>query len=273
MKLYIAADMEGIAGIVSFQQIDGGNTWEHDAARRHFTEEVAAVCSGAIEAGVEEIVVNDFHGNGRNLLPERLPTQAMLIRGGFRPSAGFDLLDSTFTGLVLLGAHSRTGTRGGLLPHTYSPRLRFELFGQPLGEFDLLSLVAGECKVPTLLISGDAKTIEQAATNLPSTATVVTKFPIGNRGALCIHPKLVCESLREETKRALKNKGSIEVPVISPPAQLIVKIAEPELGERLEWIPNLKRLDDLSFEFMAESMVQVARVVYGITLLVEALPL
>ncbi len=267
MKLYIVADMEGIAGVVSPAQIAEGESPEVDQARRQFTEEVNAVCSGALEVGVEEIFVNDFHGNGRNLLAERLPSQVMLIRGGFRPTAGFDHLDSTFGGLVILGAHARSGSRDGIIPHTYTEHLRFELFGSPIGEFDILSLVAGECKVPTILISGDSKTIEQANTNMPATPTVITKFPIGVNSAICIHPKLVCESLREEIRRAVKSAASIEPPAISPPLQLGIRVYDVNLLDRLSWIPQLKRSSDDYFEFVAESAVQMAQLVYGVTLL------
>ena len=267
MKIYIVADMEGIAGVVSHDQISGTSDWELENARRQFTDEICAVCSGAMEAGVDEIYVNDFHGNGRNLVIDRLPTEVMTIRGDFRPTSGFDLLDNTFGGLVLLGAHARTGSREGVLPHTYSNRLTFELFGQALGEYDLLSLVAGEHKVPTIMISGDAKTIEQASTNLPSTHTVVTKFGLGPGSALCIHPKSVVESLREGIKRAIKNIGSIELPEIRPPMQLSIRVRDPRIAERIDWIPQMKRIDEESFQFQGDSMKQLAKVVYGITML------
>lgn len=270
MKLYIVADMEGIAGVVSPEQISGGSGWEAESARRQFTDEVCSVCVGAVEAGVEEIYVNDFHGNGRNLNIDRLPTEVMLIRGEFRPNSGFDMLDNTFSGLVLLGAHARTGSRESIIPHTYTDKLRFELFGQPLGEYDLLSLVAGEQKVPTIMISGDAKTIEQAHTNLPSTHTVITKFGLGTHSALCIHPKAVLESLREEIKRAVKNIGSLEPPEIEPPLQLIVRVLDPRIAERIDWIPQIKRLGEDSFEFVGDSMKQIAKVVYGVTVLAES---
>lgn len=259
--------MEGVAGVVSPSQIGDGDSSEIEQARRQFTEEVNAVCAGAFEAGVEEIYVNDFHGNGRNLLIDRLPPNVTLIRGEFRPTAGFDQLDQTFCGLVLLGAHARSGSRDGVIPHTYSDRFRFELFGSPIGEFDVLSLVAGERKVPTILISGDSKTIEQVRTNMPATPTVITKYPIGLRSAACIHPKRVCDTLREEIKRAIKGASTMEPPLIAPPLQLGIRVCDMNLIDRISWIPQMKRSGDDSFEFVAESAAQLAEVIYGITLL------
>lgn len=267
MKLYIVADMEGIAGVVAPAEVEGGNSWETEQARKQFTNEVLAVCQGAIEAGVEEIVINDFHGHGRNLIIDRFPSQVMVIRGGFRRTSGFDLLDSSFSGLVLLGAHSRTASVQGVLSHTYSPRLQFEIFGQPVGEFDLLALLAGEKKVPTIMISGDDKTIEQASTNLPSTLGVVTKWAVGTQAALCLHPAQVCQLLKEEIRRAVKQIDKIEPPAITPPIQLVIRPLDVALVERLSWIPRVKSLPGGAFEFIGESMEEVANVVYGATLL------
>jgi len=262
--------MEGVAGVVSSDEIGGPPTWDFEQARRQFTSEVVAVCQGALEAGVEEVYVNDFHGNGRNLMYDQLPSQTMIIRGGFRRTSGFDLLDRSFGGLVLLGAHARSGSAIGLIPHTYSNKLQFEIFGQPVGEFDLLALIAGEMKVPTILISGDDKTVEQAFTNLPSTIGVITKWALGTRGAMCIHPGQVLVLLKEEIARAVKNVASIEPPAITPPINLTIKPTDLSIGENLNWIPRLKALPNGSFEFVGESMVEIANMIYGVTLLTSA---
>ncbi len=269
MKLYIVADMEGIAGVVAETQTGGTSTW-FEAARLQYTREIRAVCEAAISAGAEEVYVNDFHGNGLTVQTEMLPREVMVIRGEFRPTSGFDLLDSTFTGLVLLGIHARSGTYGSVLPHTYTSRVSFELFGQPVGEFDILALLAGEMKVPTLLISGDSKSIEQAGTNMPSTHTVITKYSIGTSGAMCVHPDRVCEQLRDEMKRALKNVSAIEPSQISGPVQLTVRLRDVSLAPRLEWIPGIKRTGDAIFEYTGANMKAIANIVYGVATLVEA---
>ena len=108
MKLYIVADMEGIAGVVADVQTGGASAY-FEAARLQYTREIRSVCEAALSAGAEEVYVNDFHGNGLTLITDQLPREVMVIRGGFRPTSGYDLLDSTFTGLVLLGIHARTG--------------------------------------------------------------------------------------------------------------------------------------------------------------------
>lgn len=269
MKIYIVADMEGVAGVVSAEQTQGNSSY-FDAAKLQYTREVKSVCEAALAEGVEEIYVNDFHGNGLNIIPEKLPRQAMLIRGGFRPTAGFDLLDKTFAGIIQLGVHVRSSTITGVIPHTYTAKINYEIFGQPVGEFDLLSLIAGEAKIPTLLISGDSVAIEQARTNLPTTHMVITKFPVGNESALCLHPERVIEQLKEETRRAIKNIQAIEPPQIAPPTQLLLKLNDVSIACRIEWIPGLKRIDEVTFEFLGKSMTEIANVVYGTAVLAGA---
>jgi D-amino peptidase len=270
MKLYIIADMEGLAGVVSKEQTEGKDSSYFNAARLQYTREVKAVCEAALKEGVEEIYVNDFHGNGLNIIPEKLPPEAMLIRGGFRPESGYDLLDKTFAGVIILGAHVKTGSNSGVIPHTFTGKLNYEIFGQPVGEFDLLSLLAGELKVPTIMVTGDSAAIEQARTNLPSTHMVITKFPVGNNGALCIHPDRVIETMKDETRRAVKNIKSIEPPQIAPPTQLTIRLQDPLVLDRISWTPGLKKVDKNTFEYVAQNMKEIAEIVYGTTILAES---
>jgi D-aminopeptidase len=120
------------------------------------------------------------------------------------------------------------------------------------------------------MISGDSCAIEQARTNLPSTHMVITKFPIGNEGALCVHPERVIEQLKDEMRRAIKNIKVIEPPQIAPPTQLMIKLHDVSISSRIEWIPGIKRLDKMTFEFLGQSMQEIANIVYGTATLAEA---
>lgn len=268
MKLYIVADMEGIAGVVAPVQVEGNSSY-FDAARLQYSREIKSVCEAALSAGAEEIYVNDFHGNGINLVTEVLPREVMVVRGTFRPTSGYDLLDETFSGMILLGVHARTGTAGGVIPHTYSSKVTYEIFGQQVGEFDILALLAGEKKIPTILISGDSKAIEQAGTNMPSAHTVVTKYSTSTESALCVHPDKICELLREETRRAVKNIASIEPSQISGAIQLGIRLNDVNLASRFYWIPGLRRVGDTAFEYTGKNMQEIANIVYGTATLAE----
>ncbi|MGH7504545.1 MAG: M55 family metallopeptidase, partial [Longimicrobiales bacterium] len=79
LKVYISADLEGVAGAVTPDQL-GPTGFEYARFREFMTDEVLAAIEGAREAGATEIVVSDSHGNGENLLIERLPADVTVIR-------------------------------------------------------------------------------------------------------------------------------------------------------------------------------------------------
>lgn len=267
MKIYIIADMEGVSGVVTGSQT-GGQSNNYEIARKQYTREVNTVCKAALENGVEEIFVEDFHGDGLGLISEQLPEDVTLVRGSFRARSGYDFLDKTFSGVVLLGAHAKAGTNKGVIPHTYNDRVTYELFGQPLGEFDVLSLIAGEMKVPTILVSGDSTAIGQAKTSLTNTPMVITKYPSSCSSAACLHPDKVCRQLAQETARAIKNIDKMELPQITPPALLTIKVNDVNNAGKIDWIPGLERKSELCFEYSANSMTEIANIIYGTTLLV-----
>jgi hypothetical protein len=69
LKAYISVDIEGVSGVVHQDHtIRDGK--DYDMARRLMTLEANAAIEGALEAGADEVVVNDSHGTKRNLLPE-----------------------------------------------------------------------------------------------------------------------------------------------------------------------------------------------------------
>src|SRR3989454_12546798 len=55
--------MEGVAGIVKWQQVTGGDPM-YEEGRRLYAEEINAAVRGARAAGATEVVVMDHHGSG-----------------------------------------------------------------------------------------------------------------------------------------------------------------------------------------------------------------
>ena len=87
MRVLIMCDMEGVSGIVAWQQVDGGAEM-YEEGRRLYTEEVNAAVRGAKAAGADEIVVVDCHGAGpkggwnfNSLIPEALHPDCEWVAG------------------------------------------------------------------------------------------------------------------------------------------------------------------------------------------------
>ena len=100
MKIYISADIEGVAGVVSPQQGQPGNP-EYERARRLMTEEVSAAIDGAFAGGATEVLVNDSHGPMTNIIPELLDPRAELILGKPKAANMCAGLDASFTGALI----------------------------------------------------------------------------------------------------------------------------------------------------------------------------
>src|SRR6185436_18404567 len=104
-RIFISADMEGIAGVVTNEQL-GPPGFEYGRFRELMTEEVNAAIAAAREAGAVEFVVADSHGNGQNLLVDKLPRDVTLVRAFPRPLGMMQGIDETFDGVVFIGYHA-----------------------------------------------------------------------------------------------------------------------------------------------------------------------
>src|SRR3546814_34479 len=134
MKIYISADIEGVAGITNWNEAEKNHP-DYPEFRERMTEEVVAACEGAIAAGATEILIKDAHGSGRNILAERLPACARLVRGwSGHPLAMVQELDESFDAAMFVGYHSKAGTEANPLDHTLTLRVaKLSINGQAIG--------------------------------------------------------------------------------------------------------------------------------------------
>lgn len=154
MRVYVMCDQEGTSGMVHFenrQDTDPWNSWYRRRIMRLQTAEVQAAIDGLVDAGATDILINDSHGSGYNLLFERLTGPVQVIHGN-PDHAEFWMsgLDGGFDAGCYLGGHPMDGTDKGILPHT-----RWELNGTALGEVGMAMALLGFFGVPTVMVSGD----------------------------------------------------------------------------------------------------------------------
>jgi D-amino peptidase len=180
MRVYMFCDQEGTAGMV-FQDNFSDDNW-HDKdtwnamQRRRIQElqtaEVQAGCDGLVEAGATEIVINDAHGGGYNILFERLTGPIRMIHGNPRRGEFWmSRLDDSFDAHCYLGGHPMGGTQQGILPHTnwtVNDEIR-------LGEVGMAMSLAGWFGVPTVAVSGDRATEKEVHDLVPEVEFAVVK--------------------------------------------------------------------------------------------------
>ena len=119
VKIYISADMEGVVGVVTGEQL-GPTGFEYQRFREFMTQEVNAAIDAAFAGGATEILVSDSHGNGQNLLLEKLPKNITLVRSWPRPLMMMQGIDETFAGAIFIGYHASTTNTEGVRAHTMS---------------------------------------------------------------------------------------------------------------------------------------------------------
>ena len=104
MRILIAADMEGITGVVHADQTESTHP-EYQRFRRLMTADVNAAIRGAFDGGADEVVVSDGHGGARNILIEELDGRARLNSGSPSPFSMMQGIDAGIQGVILAGYH------------------------------------------------------------------------------------------------------------------------------------------------------------------------
>ncbi|MEW6546229.1 MAG: M55 family metallopeptidase [Bacillota bacterium] len=259
MKVYISADMEGISGIVHFDETGREGGEDYQRARRLMTREVNAAVEGALEAGATEVVVNDSHGSMRNLLLEELHPAVRLISGSPKPFSMVQGLDESFHCAFFIGYHARAQSRG-VLSHTYSGTVaEYRVNGRVLGETGMNAAVAGEYGVPVVLVSGDSAVVAEARALLGPVETVAVKEYVARSAALSLPPQVVHGLLREAARRAVARTREIPPLRIERPVDLQVRFVHSGLADAAELMPGAQRLDDVTLGYRAPDFLTAYR--------------
>ncbi len=262
MKIYISADIEGVAGVVSQQQVTQGNP-EYERARRLMTAEVNAAIEGALEAGATEILVNDSHGPMVNLLPDELHPTAELILGRPKPIGMFAGLEPDAAGVMCVGFHT-SARQYGILAHTTNSFAfgRVRVNGLELGEAGNYGAYAGEIGVPVILLSGDDRFAAEMEPLFPASERVVVKQALSQRAARSVAPSVARDRIRAAATRAVRRSGTIPPFRVPPrdegaPYRLEIEMNSPALADLASLIPVSERLDPVTVRLPAASMAAV----------------
>ncbi len=210
-KYMVRCDIEGVSGVVSYEQAEPGKA-EYFFGKKMFMADLVALIKGLNEGGAEEIVIYDEHYYGRNIDIDLLPENVSAICGKppyTKEWAGG--LDGTFTGLILLGLHSKYDNYGGLLHHTYEPDIKnITLNGVSVGEIGIETAIAGDYKVPLLMITGDSEGVAEARKLVDGVQGIVVKKSLSDGGGICYPTAVTSELIRKKAKEIVKNKPSIK---------------------------------------------------------------
>ena len=260
MKIYISADMEGVVGAVTAEQL-GPTGFEYQRFREFMTQEVNAAIEAAFEAGATEVVVSDSHGNGQNLLIEKLPKNILLVRAFPRPLMMMQGIDVTFDGVIFLGYHSSTTNPQGVRAHTMSSaRLAdVQLNNISMSEGSFNAAIAGHFNVPIIMVSGDDAAVKEVTALLGDVEGAVVKWNYGFHSAMTMMPEAAYDLIREKVKKAMGRIKAFKPYKLKTPVQLDVRFKNYRPSEVLSYLSIVERTAAHSIRFMGKDIIEVSK--------------
>jgi D-amino peptidase len=246
MRVLIMTDMEGVSGIVDWQQVNGGASM-YEEGRRLYTQEINATVRGARAGGATEIVVVDCHGAGgpwqfNSLIPEDLDPGCDWV--AHHTWTGYtELLEQGCDAALFVGMHAKAGTEKGVLSHTVSSETWHELWfnGVSVGETAINAALCGHWGCPVLLVTGDDATCAEATELLGSgLTTVAVKRGLSRFSARQIPPPRARQMIEAGAKAALENLKAVAPYDPGRPSEIAVEVVSPDRADRFRNKPGVE---------------------------------
>ena len=259
LKVYISVDMEGIAGVVTADQLLPSG-FEYERFRRFMTDEAVAAAKAAIAAGATEVLVSDSHGNGENLLIESFPKQVRLVRSWPRHGSMMAGLDSGFAAALFVGYHASTTNTHGVRAHTFSSAhfTRVALNGKAVTEGEFNAAYAGDLGVPVIFASGDDAAMAEIKGSLgDELGTVVTKRSLGFHSADSLVPAAAAEQIYSGVTDAMAHRGARKPYRVTHPVTLELSFKNYMPAEMLSYLRSVERVDSHTIRFKGRDMLEV----------------
>lgn len=268
LKVYISADMEGITGVASADQLSPAS-FEYAQARQWMTGEVLAAIQGAREAGATEFVVSDSHGNGESLLLDKFPSDIpiTIVRSFPRPLGMMEGIDSSFAAVIFIGYHAATTSSTGVRAHTMSSALltRIALNGAPQSEAGINAAIAAQFGVPVVMITGDDAIVSETKQRLGPVEGVVVKRALGFHSAATVTPEVGQARIRQQAKTAVGRRAEMKPYTMTKPISVEVSFKNYRPVELLGYLPNVQRIDAHTVRFTGRDMIEISKFLEFVT--------
>ncbi|HEV8146735.1 MAG TPA: M55 family metallopeptidase [Bryobacteraceae bacterium] len=259
LKVHISVDMEGIAGVVSDDQLSPG-AFEYERFRNFMTRETVAAVNGAKDAGATEILIADSHGNGENLLIDQFPNDVRVIRSWPRKLGMMAGVDATFDAAIFIGYHASTTNTRGVRAHTFSSAklTRVALNGTAVTEGAFNAAIAGHFNVPVVLVAGDDAAIAEVRSVVGNIEGAETKRALSFHSADTITPDASCLMIREKVRAAVARRADFKPYRVSSPVTLEVSFKHYRPVELLGYLRGVERIDSHTIRYRGQDMLDIS---------------
>lgn len=232
MRVLIMTDMEGVSGIVVWEQVVGGDVM-YEEGRLLYTEEINAAVRGAKAAGATQIVVVDCHGAGKgwtfnSLIPDKLDPDCEWV-AHHEWGRYTEMWENGCDACLLVGMHARNDTPDGVMCHTISGSQYKNLWfnDQLVGETGVNAALNGHYGVPVVLVTGDEAVCREAKEILGERLpTVAVKKGLSRFSARQIPPARARDMIEAAAETALQDLSVTTPYVPSQPTTIRIEVKE-----------------------------------------------
>jgi D-amino peptidase len=202
--VFVVTDAEGVAGVCRQDQTD-----PKDAEMRQLlTGEINAAVDGFFAGGADEVIVWDGHDGSQTLSALTIHPKAKLLMGGLGVTMTFE---RRYAAVAFIGQHSKANVRGGIMAHSYSSLgiQNMRVNGQPVGETETRTALAGWYGTPVILLSGDRAATEELRAIVPQAELAAVKEGLGRYTCLSMSASEARDTIRAAATRAARKIGQI----------------------------------------------------------------
>ncbi|MFB3891057.1 MAG: M55 family metallopeptidase [Phycisphaerae bacterium] len=256
MKVFIAADMEGVAGLAQWDDS------EIELQKRLMTEEINAAARGAFAGGATQIVAGQSHSSMRYLLPELLDARVSMVAGQPKKSNHMGGVDSSFGLAIFVGYHARAGTLRGVMSHTFSGVVFSLSFnGVEMGEVGVDAALCGEHGVAVGMVAGDKAACDEAVALLgPPLRTVAVKEGLSRHCAVCKPLAVARREIEETAADAVRRAKDFRPFIVQGPVTAEVVFTDPSFADAAELLPDIERLDGRTIRYRAPTFSEAFQI-------------
>lgn len=216
--VFMITDAEGVAGVCRQEQTDPKNT----ELRALLTGEINAAVAGFFNGGATDVFVWDGHDGSQTLSALTIDSRAHLIMGALPATM---LMERHYSAVAFVGQHARANTQGGVMAHSYSSLGIQNLLmnGNPVGEIETRTALAGWYGTPVIFLSGDQAAAEQLKKIDPHAETAVVKEGIDNYSCISVSAEAARALIRERAAAAMAKIGTIQPYRIQGPVTIQIE--------------------------------------------------
>lgn len=268
MKIFISADIEGIAGVATNVQLKKND--EYQRFRKLMTQEVNAAIVGAFNGGASEVVVADGHGNMSNIFIEDLDERARLVSGNNRVMCQLEGLDESFDGIMFVGHHGReAGSERTTISHTLAGVCvgEMKINGKVVGETEMNAGAAGDFDVPTIFISGDDAYVDEVKETLPDVEAVVTKYGIDRFAAELISPNQIRKTIEEKAEASVRRIKEFTPYKVEGPITFEIEFKGSQQALMTTTIPSVEMIGPKTIRFTCDDYITAYKHMWGVVII------